>query len=266
MTARGAGGSGRGLTSTAAGYDYLPGADPANDPYCDGVVAQPGHEIIHVVLRTPRPWRDAFAALPGFMASRGRPISALCAVELRSPEARSFDGFAEFNASYLEVLDAHGLRIDGHNPLARTNVAPQTDPPGEIVMHAFSFTAASAVDGPTFVSAGSGELIEGELADSAIVAPGDLSADGLRQKVRHVMDTMTSRLDRMGVGWDDVTTTDIYTLADPATVLAEVRPRLRSAARHGMLWHPSRPPVAGLDFEMDVRGVHQELVLELIDS
>ena len=251
-----------GLTPSDAGYDYLAGADP----YSDGVTAQPGYEIVHAVFREPPPWRTAFEAMPDILASRQRSISALCAIELRSPEPSTFDGFAEFNASYLAVLDSLGLRVDGRNPIARTNVAPHAQVPDQIVMHAFSFTTPSASSAHTFVTAGSGELVEGELNERAIVAPDDLSPKGVRLKVGHVVATMSSRLERLGASWADVTATDVYTLADPAVVIEAVVAEIGAAARYGLRWFPSRPPVTGLDFEMDVRGVRQEIMVDIADA
>jgi len=35
----------------------------------------------------------------------------------------------------------------------------------------------------------------------------------------------------------------------------------RGATAHGLTWHFARPPVLGLDFEVDVRGVAREIVL-----
>jgi len=35
----------------------------------------------------------------------------------------------------------------------------------------------------------------------------------------------------------------------------------RGAMPAGLSWHFARPPVEGLDFEMDVRGVARELVI-----
>ncbi|WP_206030217.1 hypothetical protein [Roseomonas sp. AR75] len=35
----------------------------------------------------------------------------------------------------------------------------------------------------------------------------------------------------------------------------------RGAARHGLTWHDCRPPVQGLDYEMDCRGMPVERVL-----
>ena len=34
-----------------------------------------------------------------------------------------------------------------------------------------------------------------------------------------------------------------------------------AAAIHGVHWYPSRPPIRGLDYEMDMRGVARELAL-----
>jgi hypothetical protein len=34
-----------------------------------------------------------------------------------------------------------------------------------------------------------------------------------------------------------------------------------AAGRHGIRWHYARPPVVDVEYEMDVRGVHQELIL-----
>jgi len=35
----------------------------------------------------------------------------------------------------------------------------------------------------------------------------------------------------------------------------------RGAARAGLVWHYCRPPVEGLEFEMDCRGVRHEHVI-----
>ena len=34
----------------------------------------------------------------------------------------------------------------------------------------------------------------------------------------------------------------------------------RGAAAHGLTWHFARPPVVGLEYEMDVRAVNEEHV------
>jgi hypothetical protein len=42
---------------------------------------------------------------------------------------------------------------------------------------------------------------------------------------------------------------------------AIVAPPGRGAAPGGLSWHFARPPVIGLDYEMDVRGAARELVI-----
>jgi hypothetical protein len=71
---------------------------------------------------------------------------------------------------------------------------------------------------------------------------------------------MERRLAAMGVGWDAVTATQVYTVHDIHSFLADEIVR-RGAAEAGLTWHFARPPVQGLEYEMDVRGVPSELVI-----
>ena len=84
----------------------------------------------------------------------------------------------------------------------------------------------------------------------------------MREKARFVMATMQERLRTLGGDWSRVTAIDIYT-AQPihALVLDEVLTPAGPAAIHGVHWYPSRPPIQGLEYEMDMRGVARELVL-----
>ena len=52
----------------------------------------------------------------------------------------------------------------------------------------------------------------------------------------------------------------LYTVHDAYPVLESEFGR-RGVLRHGLTWHFDRPPVVGLDFEMDCRRVHRERVL-----
>jgi hypothetical protein len=84
----------------------------------------------------------------------------------------------------------------------------------------------------------------------------------MREKARFVLATMQERLRTLGGDWARVTAIDIYT-AEPIhdLVLGEVLKAAGPAAIHGVRWFPSRPPIRGLDYEMDLRGVAQELVV-----
>jgi hypothetical protein len=112
-----------------------------------------------------------------------------------------------------------------------------------------------------FVVAGSGEAPEGAggYRDN-MIAPGDVSPAGLRRKAEWVVGEMERRLGLLGVGWDAVTATQVYTVHDLHPFLADAIVA-RGAARHGLTWHLNRPPVEGLEFEMDCRGVALERLL-----
>ena len=58
----------------------------------------------------------------------------------------------------------------------------------------------------------------------------------------------------LGFSWADVTATQVYTIFEIHPLLADEFVR-RGAMSGGLVWHFARPPVQGLDFEVDVRGV-----------
>jgi hypothetical protein len=206
-------------------YRFLTG----NAPYSSGVVARPGHEIVRVTLQRLLPYPEGFALIDSYLREQGQPRHALCAIELRLPRPLSFAGFAEFNRGYQELLADWDLFVDGHNPVARTNVAPEVRPPDEPSLFAFSHTLPRAEAGtpPTFVVAGAGELIERRLAPEAVLRAGETSMGALREKAAHVMHTMQARLDGLGVGWSEVTAVDIYAVHPLRPLLAaEVLARL----------------------------------------
>jgi hypothetical protein len=236
------------------GYCFLPGIAP----YSCGVVAAAGFEVVHVTLHRPVPYLRGFDAIERHLASEGRPRAALCGVELRCPRPYSFEGFAEFNAGYARILEGWGLLVDGVNPVARTNVAPEVDPPVEPVLYGFSYTRPCDPSAPpTFVVAGAGELPEGVLEAEGIVRAGDISPGGVAAKARCVMDLLDGRLRGLGGAWADVTAIDVYTIHPilPEAILDRAGP----AAIHGVRWFYSRPPIVGIEYEMDLRGVRTEL-------
>ena len=60
--------------------------------------------------------------------------------------------------------------------------------------------------------------------------------------------------------WQDATATHAYTVRDIGA-LVESEIMAHGAASGGLSWHFCRPPVTGLDYEMDVRGVAREIVI-----
>lgn len=243
------------VTFEPGGYRYL----RAVMQYSAGVAAQPGFVIERAQFRRALPLDEGFEAAAAFLEARGREPTAFCACELRSPAPFSEHGFAAFNRQYVTTLDRWGIFRDGVNPVARTNVCPVIDPPKTPSMHAFSYTVPAQPQARgTFVVAGSGETREGGASyRESIVALGDVSLDGLRQKVRHVVGEMQRRLAGLGFSPADATTVNAYCAHDVGPLLrSEVFER--GLARDGLTLQPSLPPVVDLEFEMDVRSTAAE--------
>jgi len=237
-------------------YGFLKGGFP----YSQAVRAAGGYTVERARLIRPLPVAQGFAAIDRHLASIGRPRTALCAAELRSAKPFTMGGFVEFNKLYVATLTEWGLFREGLNPVARSNVAPQIDPPSEPSFYAFSYTVPAPGASAGFVVAGSGEWPEGGRFPDDIVARGDVSPSGLQAKARCVLDAMERRLSGIGAAWNDVTGVQAYTVHDIHAVLSE-QILLRAGNGGGLTWHFCRPPIEELEYEMDVRGVAVERVL-----
>ncbi|HEX3863180.1 MAG TPA: hypothetical protein VHY35_15950 [Stellaceae bacterium] len=239
-------------------YRFVPGPFQ----YSGGVAAEPGFTVERVRFARLLPMAEGFAAIEAHLARLGRPITAFCACELRSPAQFTDSGFIAFNRTYVKRLAAWGIFRDEVNPVARSNVCPEIAAPAAPCFYAFCYTmpdTSAAARG--FVVAGSGEAREGAGSyRDRIIRLGDQSADGMRDKARYVLGEMERRLAALGFGWPDVTATQLYTVYDIHSVMADEIVG-RDAAAGGLTWHYARPPVQGLDFEMDVRGLARELVI-----
>ena len=234
-------------------------------PYSGGVAALVGYELEHVRFARPVPLRAGFARVRSHLERLKRPLAALCAMELRSPQPFSFAGFGQFNAGYIDVLRDWGILLEGGvNPVARTNVAPEIGAPAEPSLYGFSYTIPSVGSrGGTFVIAGAGELPEGSLKPEDVVRHGEITPEALREKARFVMGLMTGRLRELRATWDQVTVAEMYTVHPVTGFFAqEVIQPMGGGAAHGVTWHYARPPIVSIEFEMDVRGCRRELVLD----
>jgi hypothetical protein len=241
----------------AGNYRFI----PAVFQYSGGVAASPGYEVERVRFDKWPSLADGFALIAKYIEAADRPLTALCACELRSPAAFTDDGFRQFNEHYVETLAEWGLFDGKTNPVARSNVCPEIDPPSEPSFYAFSFTRPSQSTTPSFVIAGSGEAREGGATYSErTVRYRDLSPAGLKEKVSFVLDAMERRMGEFGFGWSDTTAVQTYTVHDFHPVFAEALVR-RGAARSGLTWHFARPPVIDLEYEMDCRRVLREMVI-----
>lgn len=239
-------------------YRYRPGVFQ----YSAGVAAEPGFEIERARFERPVPLAEGFDAIAAHLAAVARPVGAFCACELRSPAPFTEEGFLAFNRVYVGTLERWGIYREGANPIARSNVCPELDPPAVPSVYAFAYTVPARPQArPSFHIAGSGEAPEGKANyRDHIIRRGDTSPEGLREKARYVLGEMERRMGGFGYGWRQVTATQLYTVYDVYPFLADELVR-RGATAAGLTWHFARPPVAGLDYEMDVRGVSREIVL-----
>ncbi|WP_232667116.1 2-amino-5-chloromuconate deaminase CnbZ [Pseudonocardia sp. TRM90224] len=229
--------------------------------FSSGVLADRGYEVERVRLPAPVPLADGFRLVEKRLAAVGRPIAALCAMELRSPAPFSERGFVDFNRRYVGQLAEWGLVRDYVNPVARTNVCPVRGAPAVPSLHSFAYTARSTRRSPTFVLAGSSEADQGpaEYRDS-IVRRGDVSTDGMREKLACILTEQEKRLRILGLGWADVGCARLYTAHDLGPLIRECLFRTGTAAE--VTWIDARPPVQDLDLEMDNSSVAREVVLD----
>ncbi|MCA9066064.1 MAG: hypothetical protein KDA96_23510, partial [Planctomycetaceae bacterium] len=235
-------------TNQRGGYRFL----PAIAPYSSGVVALPGFEIVHVTLQRPLPWKDGMTAARAHVEASGGTQHNLCAFELRCPAPFTLQGFVDFNREYRALLKDWDMMVDGINPVARTNVAPVVSPPAESVVHAFFWTRPSVLHRPTFVVVGGGELPDGELAERRIVRAGETSASAMLEKADCVVGLMNGRLTGLEATDELITAIDVYTAHPLHELLNRILiPQIPAAARVGVQWHYTRPPIVDIEFEMD---------------
>jgi hypothetical protein len=245
-------------------FEFLEGGFP----YSAGVIATPGNRLVRARFAQGQGMSAGFETIARHLSSQGRPLTSLCAIELRSPRQFSFAGFHDFNVGYVKVLTDWGLVKDGLNPVARSNVCPVFQPPSAPEFHAFTYSVPDTDTVPDvnylarrdYVVAGSGEWPEGQPFPEAIVSRNDLSPGGFAEKVRFVVQTMQSRCAGLKGDWSRLTATQVYTAHDFHALLESHLGEV-GLTRNGLSWHFCRPPILGLEFEMDVRSVLSELVL-----
>ena len=261
---------GRLIANERGGYLYVPGV-----PFLSfGAVAADGFEIVRATFRQPPAFPEGFGAVERHLRAAGRPVQALCGFEMRNGRQATVPEFMAFNDRYIATLRTAGVFAGERMPLVRSNLVLSGVESAHTI-HAFTYTrpAASRASRPTFVVAGMPDVrlvdlvVAGKYVGSntgpQVVAPGDVSPAGLRQKTMFVLDTIDAVLGTMSAGWRDVTGIQLYTVEDLHPLLADViYPRLGEAARHGIQWHHVRLPVASGDVEIDVRSVSAELTID----
>ncbi|MGE0310967.1 MAG: hypothetical protein AB7P21_05020 [Lautropia sp.] len=254
------------IPSPGGDYRYAPAAFQ----YSNAVVAAPGFALERARFRRPVPLPDAFAAIEAHLAALDRPTTAFAHCELRIAAPFTDQGFIDFNRQYVTTLERWGLYRDEKNPVARTNVCPAYGAPAVPSMHAFTYTVPLGARGPgaanaprpSFVLSGAGDA-KGGAAPYAerVVRYQDTSPEALREKVLFVIAEMERRLASVGAGWADAVSTQAYTTQNIGHLVGELL-AARGAIASGLVWHYARPPVLGLEFEMDVRGDVRESILD----
>lgn len=246
----------------AGNYRYVRGPFQ----YSGGVAAQPGYAIERVRFAKRPNMVEGFKAIEAHLTARGRPFTSFCACELRSPAPFTEQGFIDFNRVYVGTLERWGIFKDEENPVARSNVCPELDGPTEPSFESFCYTvpADSVAPGradPSFHIAGSGEAPEGPGGyEERIIRLGDTSDSAMLEKALYVLGAMETRMKALGVGWAQATATQVYTIRDLYPFLADEIVS-RGASPAGLTWYYARPPVEGLEYEMDARGVPVEIVI-----
>ena len=231
--------------------------------YSSAVLADPGFQIVRAIFEKPVPLNPGFDALQRELQSCGRPMQALCGMELRAEDPYANRPlFMDFNSKYVERLRSLDLLVDGLVPITRANLAVHDDSVTEQCVYAFLYTVPSNTNRLTFATSAIADLKRHADGTVENIAPDDVSPAGLREKVSFVIHAVDENLREIGASWNLATQIRIYTVHPIGTLIPEViLPLIGSGAQHGVTWHYVYPPVVGLELEIDVRGVLRESVI-----
>jgi hypothetical protein len=206
------------------------------------------------------PLKNAWSAIERYLKSIDRPLQALCGMELRIPAQLSMEGFRAFNQPYIAQLRKWELilPLGNYSAVCRTNVAPAAEPPNEPSVHAFSFTAPTRTKSATFCVSGTADID----ARGKIVADGDVSPAGMKQRLQYCVDMIAERLAQLDLDWSAATHIDLCYARDIGNLLETVIvPGVKGAAAHGIRVHHARPPIVGAEVELECRAVRREITL-----
>lgn len=238
-------------------YKFIKG----RNPFSSGALADVSYQIVHAAFETLLPLDVGFVLIEEHLHSAGRPMNALSGVELRIPRALTLAEFKAFNSGYVQRLAKWNIQVGDLNPVARTNVAAAVNPVAEPSVFGFSYTVPASHRRPTWLLSGAPEV---KVTDGqrTVVAPGDVSREGLRQKITQVLDSLNVLLEEIGATWADATSIGVYTVHDIHPYLENLLLRQApSASVRGIHWQYARPPIDDTEFEVDVRRVFQELIV-----
>src|SRR5260221_3678372 len=189
------------LENPKGNYSFVSGRGV---PFSSGAIADPGFAIVHASFNPLVRLSDGYGAIERQLHAVGRPLNAVCGIELRIPAAFTPEEFEQFNRAYLERIAAWGVLIDRLNPIARTNVAPAVPALGEPSLYGFYYTVPAIGDSrPAFVLAGSPEMAARDDGRREIVAAGRVSADAPRRRTVCAPDNLSNVPNEMELPWRD---------------------------------------------------------------
>lgn len=232
------------------GYRYIEGGSWSSL----GVVAAPGTSLTRSEFLHPIPLPAALDVVAAQLDMAGRPLEALCGLELRQPALLSVDSFDEQNAHYLVELGRNGLLTEGRSTIARTNVVPVDGPPTELSIIAYTWTTPEPpASQPHYVITGIADVSGPKLPDD-IVSRGRRDESALAAKSETIVAELVSRLKALAVTWQPTDDTVIY--ADRSDVPPHgiaAMDQHWDGADQSLRWVPSHPPVDELELEIDAR-------------
>ena len=246
----------------AGNYRYVGGMPFASQ----GVAADDGFDICRATLKSPLAGFEGLQAVRSYLESVGRPVAALCGVELRMPQQLEADDFIALNRRYRKILHEWGLILDGACPVARTNVADKRVDV-EVCVAGFSFTVLAEARGESgyedFVVSGVPELPDGATSSDDIVRAGETSSDALREKAATIIDLLRRRAQALGVVWDESAAVHLYSRHDMGGILTREMVASGIHPAGGVAYFDTAPPVAGYELEIDIRRHARSLVVGL---
>jgi enamine deaminase RidA (YjgF/YER057c/UK114 family) len=242
------------IENTAGAYKILPGGAA----FCSGIIPYEGYEVVRVLLR---PWialEQGYGFIESYLKSVGRPIQAFCGIELRVPAPLAMSDWSTFNVPYLEQLRKWGLIFGDYSGVCRSNIALALHPPAATSLCAFSYTAPASAKSKTFFLSGQADID----ASGKAIAEGDTGPTAMQRRARYTIDTVGATLAKLGVSWQDTTQIAFFHAHEiPDLWGAQLLGSLGEALRGGVLVYRARPPIAGLEVELEARALRQELVV-----
>ena len=214
-------------------------------------------------VREPLPLAAGFAWIERYLGEQGVPLAAFCACELRSPAQFTDTGLYRIQPPLHRHATALG-RDDRTRTTTRWRAATSshrsTSRPNRASTRSASRVLPPARQGRSSSPAAARRATDPRRIASARCVTARPAPTRCVRRRCSCWGGWRSGWPSLGKTWADTTATQVYTVYDVHTSLADEIVR-RGAARHGLVWHFARPPVEGLEYEMDCRSVPVEHIV-----